>query len=61
MEGDFFVVLYTQNGGYTPLVSGEYGDIAKYQTEDEARTAAQNNMLGETFGFEIFEIGMGET
>lgn len=55
--GDFFVMLNTQDGSYTPMM-GEY-DIAKYQSKDDARTVAQNNMLGKAFGFSIFHIGEG--
>jgi hypothetical protein len=31
----------------------------KFDTEEEAREAANNSSLGEQFGFEIFEIGSG--
>ena len=56
--GDFFVMLYTQNGSFTPMMVDDY-DIAKYETEEEARLAAKDNPLGEAFGYEIFEIGIG--
>jgi len=56
--GDFFVMLYTQNGSFVPMMVDDY-DIAKYKTEEEARLAATDNPLGEVFGYEIFEIGAG--
>jgi len=59
---DYFVMLYTQNGSFTPLVDideFDNADIAKFETEDEARESAKSNMLGEAFGYEIFEIGLG--
>jgi len=57
MSKDFFVMLQTQDGGYTPMMDDE--DIAKYETEEEARKDARNNPLGEHFGAEIFERGYG--
>ena len=59
MEGDFFVMLYTQRGSYTPLVDSENDDIVKFQTEEAARECAKQNPLGEQFGYEVYEIGCG--
>lgn len=56
-EGDFFVMLTTQNGDYTPLMFDD--DIAKFETEELARECARNNPFGEHFGYEIFERGIG--
>lgn len=58
-KGDFFVMLGTQNGSYTPLMATD-DEIARFESEDSARECAENNPLGEWFGFEIFEMGMGE-
>jgi len=58
-EGDFFVMLNTQGGGYTPLVDSDSDDIAKFKTAEAARECAGQNLLGEHFGFEVFEIGCG--
>lgn len=58
MKGDFFVMLTTQNGGYTPL-QDEVGELAKYETEKEAEAGAKSTVLGSEFGFEVFERGMG--
>jgi hypothetical protein len=58
MNGDFFVMLTTQNGDYLPLID-KYGDIAKFNTANAARDSAKNNPLGENFGYEIFERGCG--
>ena len=55
----FFVMLYHPNTGYTPM-TGEDEDIARFATKDAARSAAENSTLGNAFGFEIFEIGMGD-
>lgn len=56
-EGDFFVMLNTQNSDYTPLMFDD--DIAKFETELLARECAKNNPFGENFGYEIFERGLG--
>ena len=57
-DGDFFVMLNTQSGGYTPLMADD--DIAKFASKDAAIACAQDNMLGAHFGFEVFERGEGD-
>jgi hypothetical protein len=59
-KGTFFIMLTTQNGDYTPLMSEDGYDIAKYPTKEAAIKSAKNNVLGCNFGFEIFEKGCGE-
>ncbi len=59
MEGDFFVMLTTQSGGYTPLMDKEGKDIAKFTSKDAAGDAARSCILGDAFGFEVFERGCG--
>lgn len=56
--GDFFVMLNTQGGGYTPLMRGD-DEIAQFGTADEAKASAEDNLLGAHFGFEVFERGTG--
>ena len=56
--GDFFVMLNTQRGGYTPLMRDD-DEMATFGTADEARASAEDNMLGAHFGFEVFERGTG--
>lgn len=56
----YFVMLYTSaDVGYVPMIDGDDNDLAMYDTEDEARSAAQNTSLGEAFGYEIFQMGEG--
>jgi hypothetical protein len=50
-------MLNTQGGGYTPMMSDD--DIAKFGSADEAKACAEENILGEHFGFEVFERGTG--
>lgn len=62
-KGDFFVMLTTQNGGCTPLVktdtvTGE-DEFVTFNTEAEAEKAAESSILGEMFGYEVFERGCG--
>ena len=65
-KGDFFVMLTTQKGGYTPLmncisIADDTSEFAKFETKDDAREGALGSVLGEQFGYEIFEVGMGES
>lgn len=64
-KGDFFVMLTTQKGDYTPLmlctdIINDASELAKFKTKEAARNGALNSVLGENFGYEIFEIGTGE-
>ncbi len=60
-SGDFFVMLTTQSGGYTPLMTviGQEEVMAKFETLEQAQGAAMQSELGGEFGFEVFEIGLG--
>ena len=62
--GDFFVMLTTQSGSYTPLVlcsdiENNIEELAKFETKDAAIKGAEKTVLGENFGYEVFEIGCG--
>ena len=58
----FFVIL--NHPKCAPLIMtdtysrGE--DIAWFYTYESAKAAAQDNDLGNTFGYEIFQLGYGE-
>lgn len=63
-RGDFFVMLTTQDGNYTPLelcTSTENGtsELAKFETQESAEKAASGSVLGDAFGYEVFETGNG--
>ena len=63
-NGDFFVMLTTQSGCYTPLelctsIENSTSELAKFETEDLAKAGALESVLGEEFGYEVFEIGGG--
>ena len=60
MEEDYFVMLTTMSGSYTPLMNSEGDDIARYKTMEEARTAANSSLLGNMYGWSIFDIADGE-
>jgi hypothetical protein len=65
-SGDFFVMLTTQKGGYTPLelctsIADNTSEFAKFETKELAKEGALGSVLGEQFGYEIFEIGTGES
>jgi len=64
--GDFFVMLNTQTGGYTPLmlctdIAMDETVLAKFETKEQAKKGALDSVLGKTFGYEIFEMGCGES
>ncbi len=59
MTKDFFVILNCQSGSVMPLVEGIAGRLAMYETEEDAKIAGNENILGKYFGFEVFELGMG--
>jgi hypothetical protein len=56
--GQFFVMLHIGENNYTPLMHSD--QIAKFDTVDDAMTAGEDNILGEVFGFEVFEMGTGD-
>lgn len=59
MDKPYFVMLNHPNGGVLPMVKDDEGNMAFYETEEDAGLAAEDNPLGETFGYEIFCLGMG--
>lgn len=56
-HGDFFVMLNTQGGNYTPLMDED--EVMKFKSVELAEACAKDNLLGAHFGFEIFERGTG--
>lgn len=65
-KGDFFVMLNTPNGDYTPLmlctdIAEDENEFAKFKTIEEAREGALGSVLGDQFGYEIFEVGTGDS
>lgn len=64
-SGDFFVMLTTQEGSYTPLqtctnITECEAEFARFETRIKAREAALDSVLGDMYGYEIFEIGYGD-
>ena len=60
-KGDYFVILNHPNCGFVHMSEGDENDLARFETEDDARNAAKANALGGTFGYEIFEAGTGNS
>lgn len=58
MRGDYFVMVFFSDGNYTPLMEND-DNIAKFETREAAQKCAEENPLGENFGYEIFDIGCG--
>ena len=64
-RGDFFVMLTTPSGGYTPLelctsIADNTSEFAKFNTKELADSGALGSVLGSEFGYEVFQIGCGE-
>lgn len=57
MSDVYFVMLTTQSGRSIPMMRNE--EVAFYETIEDAKLDAQNNPLGASFGFEVFELGGG--
>jgi hypothetical protein len=56
----YFVMLDNQDGKLIqPLLDEDGMDVALFDTEHDAREAAQANAVGSHFGYEIFERGNG--
>jgi len=59
-SGDFFVMLITQQGGYTPLelctsIAHDTCELAKFKTKELAKAGALDSVLGENFGYEVYQ------
>lgn len=60
----YFVMLNHPNVNVAavPLLKSDAedaGDIAFFETEEEAFSAAEKNDLGENFGYDVFALGNG--
>jgi hypothetical protein len=61
MSDKYFVMLNWQNGeGASPMVDDE-GKPVFYEHIDDARCDADENAMGNAFGYEIFCLGTGES
>lgn len=52
--GKFFVILNVQDKALSPMVD-DHNELALFDSHDDANHAADNNLLGGQFGYEIFE------
>jgi len=59
MTGDFFVILNHPSGGIVHMSKGGDNDLATFEFEEDAVNAAENSFLGESCGYEVFEMGFG--
>lgn len=53
----YFAMLRTYNNMPIPLID-DLDEIVLYDSRDDATKAAINNIIGSTYGFEIYEWGM---
>lgn len=61
MENNFFIMMYhpTAMAMAMPITHGESENVFFFKTEDHARDLAENHDACQAFGYEIFEMGMG--
>jgi len=52
-------MINNQKEGATPIVD-ENEDVIFFETMEEAKEVAKNHLACQAFGYEIFELGMGE-
>lgn len=58
MSDRFFVMIHTQRGNaVTPLTRG--GEVAMFDSQQEALEAANFNDMASCFGFDVFQMGCG--
>lgn len=50
----YFAMIRHQKGHPMPLVD-ENEDVMLFDTEEEAAAAAKRTLMGETFGYEVYE------
>lgn len=55
----YFVILNTQSGSITHMSTGDYNDLAVFDSLDDAIKAARNNILGKNFGFMVINDSGG--
>jgi hypothetical protein len=65
MDKPFFIMLYNQKHtvAFPMTIGGEeinYDDPIFFSTIEEARECAKDHAMAQAFGYEIFEIGMGD-
>lgn len=59
----FFVMLNhpSEDIPALPLAGVDPDTVEFFASRDEAIEAGNNNLLGENFGFEVFELGTGDS
>lgn len=60
MEKDYFVMLNTMNGGLLAMTESDGETVALYETKEDAAVAAEDNLLAQSYGYEVFQRGWGE-
>lgn len=56
----FFVMLNVQDRVIKPMVCEDGDTVAIYDSREEAEHDAEENLLGNAYGFEVFETEMLE-
>lgn len=59
MKKPYFVMLRHPNGEYfMPLIDGDL-ELMQFSTEEEANDVAENTLLGNQVGYEVFDFRGG--
>jgi len=62
MKKRFFIMIYSQDGeSALPMVEGDGNDVKFFDSKEDARIAGSEQICAQAFGFEIFEMGQGES
>lgn len=59
MNRDFFVLLTHPNTKPVPLTNS-IEDLVYFESYEKAVNAAKSSILGEFYGYEVFQLGCGE-
>lgn len=61
MSKYFVMIAHPSNNVPAIPMTEDNDDIAFFDDEDDARWAGENNSMAKAFGYEIFQLGTGES
>jgi len=59
MEEDKFFVMLNHPKCLPLIMMKDEENVAYFDTQEEAKVAANDNDLGDAFGYEVFQLGCG--
>lgn len=61
MKKPFFVMIYNQKGTHASPLIDERDEVVFFASTEEALEEMKDHIYAQAMGFEIFEMGTGET